>query len=510
MPDTSVGRRLARYRDDPRGILQFVDEELKATPDPWQETALLACADSDPDKRRVSMQACAGPGKSTVLAWIANWFMLTQGDALEHPKGAAISISRDNLKDNLWAEIGKWKDRSTPLREQFTITAGRFHANDHPDSWFISARAYSATADPETQGKTLSGLHAKYVLVLIDESGAIPTTILRAAEQALTTCAWGKIAQAGNPISLEGCLYAAATVLRHQWVVIKITGDPADPKAWVHSPRVGDEPKKWAQLQIDTYGRDNPWVKGYILGEFPPSSINQLLSLEEVEAATNRVAKAETFEWVIRRLGVDAARFGDDRTVLFPRQGRQAFAPVVMRNADTSQIAGRVASSIVQWTKQGGAPVETFIDDTGHWGHGIYDQLNTASYNVQAIIYSAPAIDPRFRNRRMELWWQMADWVRTGGCLPKNRYLVAELTAPTYSFVQGKMILEDKALVKKRLGRSPDLADGLANTFGMPDAPFTILAAQRRAGRAIMTRGESEGRAMTDAPDELFDLYREE
>jgi hypothetical protein len=49
------------------------------------------------------MQACAGPGKSAVLAWCGWWFLSVQGSRGEHPKGIALSITGDNLKANLWA-----------------------------------------------------------------------------------------------------------------------------------------------------------------------------------------------------------------------------------------------------------------------------------------------------------------------------------------------------------------------------------------------------------------------
>ena len=67
----------------------------------------------------------------------------------------------------------------------------------------------------------------------------------------------------------------------------------------------------------------------------------------------------------------------------------------------------------------------------------------------------------------------MADWVKSGGALPNVPELVAELTTPTYTFVGGKIMLEDKDQVKKRLGRSPDLADALALTFAYPIAKKT-------------------------------------
>lgn len=463
---------LKRWRQDERGILQFANEQFGFVGDRWQEKALLAFASPLPEHQRISLQACAGPGKTAVLAIGGCWFLGCHGKNGDHPNGACVSVTRDNLKANLWKEYAKWIGISSYMSSQFTWTSTRIFANDHPATWFMDARSWPRAGNADEQGSTLSGLHGRFVLVQIDESGNIPTTILRAAEQALAQAGGGfaKIIQAGNPISLEGMLYAAANQLRDQWHVIRITGDPDDPDAWVYSPRVGTKPLEWSKKQIATYGRENPWVKAYILGQFPPSSINSLLGIEDVEAAMHRHLRIDAYEWAQRRFGVDVARFGDDRSVIFPRQGAAAFRPVIMRVQNTVQIAARVARMYQSWQ-----PEQIFVDDTGHWGHGVIDNLTTAGYPAVPVIFSDPAIDPRFKNRRAEMWMTMAEWVKNGGALPFIEEMVAELTVPTYTFLGGKFILEEKDQIKERLGRSPDLADALALTFAMADAPAELM-----------------------------------
>lgn len=491
-------QRLKRWRFDERGILQFGQEELAIQHyDPWQEEALLAFASPKPEHQRISLQACAGPGKSFVLAVGGLWFLGCKGQVGEHPNGAVTSVTKDNLKGNLWKEYAKWIARSPYMSSQFTWTSSRIFANDHPATWFLDARSWPKGGNADEQGATLSGLHGKYVLVEVDESGSIPTTILRAGEQALAQASGGfsKIIQAGNPISLEGMLYAAASTLRTQWYVIRITGDPDDPRAWVHSPRVGTKPLEHAKLQIATYGRDNPWVKAYILGQFPPSSINTLLGIEDVEAAMARHYTEDKYNWAQKRIGVDVARFGDDRTVLAPRQGLTAFPFVVMRNVRTTAIAARIAQGINRW----GAEM-TLVDDTGHWGHGVIDNLIAGGYPAIGIIVSDEPINPRYRNRRAEMWMEMAEWVKNGGALPPVPELVAELTTPTYTFNNGKFQLEDKDQIKERLGRSPDLADALSLTFSMPDMPAALQRATGAAGqRARASRdGDPYGQAASN------------
>lgn len=453
--ESAAFNKVRRWKFDP---LYFVTQELRATPDRWQEKVLADFP--DPKKQRIAMQACVGPGKSTVLSWCILNFMACYGGTGAHPKGAAVSITSDNLKDNLWAELAVWRERSEFLKAAFELNSEQLYARSHPDTWFFSARSWPKQADAERQGRTLSGLHAKYVLAVIDESGDIPPSVGRAAEQALSNCQWGKILQAGNPSSLDGMLYAAAKTMRHLWTIHRITGDPDDPE---RSPRIGLD---WAKEQIETYGRDNPWIMSTILGHFPPASINSLLGPDEVADAMKRQLKEEEYIHAQKRLGIDPARFGDDRTVLFPRQGLAAFQPVEMRNARGPEVAARVCKAEENWHHE----IE-FIDDTGGYGSSVIDSLLQAKRTPIPVNFSSKAADPRYFNKRAEMWFLMAEWVKRGGSLPNIPQLSRELTAPTYTFHNGKFRLEEKDQIKTRLKFSPDMADALACTFFIPDMP---------------------------------------
>lgn len=463
---------------------KFVYDNFKVDPDKWQGAALDAF--DDPKIPRISLQACVGPGKTTVESWMGWKFLSCHADRGEHPRGVAFSITWDNLRGNLWPELSKWQQRSEWLQTAFAYEKERIFAKDHPETWYLAARSWPKTANAEEQGKTIAGLHSPYVLVLADESGAIPVPVLRACDQIFSTGPiFGKFVQAGNPISLEGMLYAAATTLRDQWHVIRITGDPDDPDAWVHSPRVGPAPIAWARQQIAAYGKDNPWIMSSILGHFPPSSINSLLGVDEVEAAMKRHLPDSAYDWSQKRLGIDVARYGDDRTVIFPRQGLAAFRPIVMRHARSTPVSVDIANKVLGAKQQWGSELE-LIDATGGWAAGASDVMR--SNGVTAIdvqFHSKHTNDPRYYNRRAEMWFEMARWIQRGGAMPLMPEMVAELTTPTYVFKDGKFLVEPKELIKKRLGRSPDLADALALTFGLPDMPASVVGQAKQAGHVV-------------------------
>jgi hypothetical protein len=445
----------------------FVWENFGVTPDAWQQEALELAA--DPKTLRLALKACKGPGKTCVLAWIIIWFLVTRPQS----KVAATSITGDNLNDNLWPEIALWHGRSPLCQRLFSWTKTRYFSKSHSETWFATARTWPKSADAQRQADTLAGLHADFILFVIDESSEVPQAVMATAEAVLASGIEAKLVQAGNPTRLDGPLYRACSQDKALWRVVTMTGDPENPK---RSPRIN---LAWAKQQIATYGRDNPWVMVNVLGEFPPSSINALLGVEEVEIAMNRKLRGDVYDWSQKRLGVDVARFGDDRNVIFPRQGLMSYLPVVMRNARTTLIAARVAKAIVDWKAE-----MTFVDDTGHWGHGVIDQLMDSGYPVMPVIFSDHALNPRYKNRRAEMWMEMAEWVKQGGVLPNLPELVGELITPTYTFIGGKFMLEEKDQIKARLGRSPDLADALAMTFAMPDQPSEMMSRLKGQARA--------------------------
>jgi len=454
-------QKIIEYRQ-PKGIIVCVREQFGVEPDIWQRKAMLAFANQDEKIFRLSLQACAGPGKSAVLAWCGWWFLMCMGEPGNHPKGACISITETNLKDNLWAEFSKWQQLSPMFTELFQWTKTRIYCKAHPETWFLAARSFSRTANPEEQGRTLSGVHSRYVLFLIDESGDIPVTVMKSVEQAFSTAdkKFGRVIQAGNPTSKTGMLYAASSQFADKWHVVRITGDPEDED---RSPRIDID---WAREQIETYGRDDPWVMSFILGRFPNSAINTLLSIDEVRDAMSRHLIATEYNGSQKRLGIDVARFGADSTVIAPRQGLRCFKLIDMRGADSNQIASRVALAKNRW----GSEVE-FVDDTGGFGSGVIDSLRQGGHAPIGIHFASKADESKYFNKRSEMWFRMRDWIKSGGVLPYDETLLKELTTPTYTFHKGKFRLEGKDQIKKRLGFSPDKADSVGLTFGWVEMP---------------------------------------
>lgn len=453
-------RRIALWREDLR---RFVTDELHVEEmDTFQEEALLAASGEEMRPiPRIAMKASKGPGKTATLAWIGLGAMATR----THLNGACISNTGDNLRDNLWKELAKWQNRSEFLKKAFTWTKTRFYANGHEATWWLSFRTWPKGGDSSEQADALAGLHADNVIVLADETGSYPSAVMATADAILSSCVWGLIVQAGNPTHLEGPLYDAVTRHRSKWVVITINGDPDDPK---RSKRVS---KEWALGEIEKWGADNPFVLVNVFGQFPPASINTLLGPDDVEKAMKRYGAImeNEYNYSQKRIGCDTARFGDDPNVFVARQGVVVHMPVIMRNARGPVLAARVATMRQRW---GGRPV-VFVDDTGGYGATLIDSMLTAGIPSIPVNFSGKAIDPRYENKRAEMYWNMAEAIKDRLALPPGLTdIIPELTQAHYTFTKkGKLILEDKDVIKDAIGRSPNIADALALTFANPEAP---------------------------------------
>ena len=175
-----------------------------------------------------------------------------------------------------------------------------------------------------------------------------------------------------------------------------------------------------------------------------------------------------------RVIGVDVARFGDDRTVILKRNGDRVIDIETYRGLDLMAVTGRVTQAIEQFRPDG-----TFVDAVG-LGAGVVDRLRQLHYGriIEVNAGARPREECKFINKRAEMWSLMRDWLEHRGALGGNRQLADDLTAITYGFDHANRLkLEAKKDLKARGLPSPDMADALALTFSQAIAPADLRAA---------------------------------
>lgn len=449
--------QMVAVRDDCRVFAQNV---LRVQGDKWQTLYWEACSLINNDKRMLALNACKGPGKSFALAVAGWWWMFTRW----HANGVAMSITGDNLRDCLWTEFARLQQRSPMLETLFAHRGERIESKDYPKDWWLSARSFPQNADKGQQANTLAGVHGRHPIVICDEVGDYPDGVVVAAEAVLASLVDGKppdgrVMLAGNPTSTEGPLYRVTKRDRQRWWVYEISSDPKDPN---RTPRVDVE---WAQAQIDTWGRESDFVKVNILGQFPSQQANKLIGPDLVlEASTRKLDDHYKQDPLI--FGLDVARYGDNASVLFQRQGNMTWRPQVWRELSLMSLADQVATEYISKN-----PAALFVDQSGVGG-GLIDRLRQLGVPVLGVDFGGSPMDSRFQDRRSEMYWKMAEWLKRGGVIPDDIQLRQELVSPNFQYrATGKITkfkLESKDEMKKRGVASPDMADGLALTFAAP------------------------------------------
>lgn len=168
-----------------------------------------------------------------------------------------------------------------------------------------------------------------------------------------------------------------------------------------------------------------------------------------------------------KKLGVDPARFGDDRSSLCFRQGRKVHWIKSHTKKSTMEIAGIV----LQLHKEN--KFDQIAVDVGGLGAGVYDrliELISDTELVQVNSANSPLDAMKYTNKRAEMWGETKEWLENQPAdLPDSDEIQADLTQTKYAYDSNNALkMERKEDMKKRGFRSPDTADSLGLTFAQP------------------------------------------
>ena len=220
------------------------------------------------------------------------------------------------------------------------------------------------------------------------------------------------------------------------------------------------------KLQAAKCQKDNPDDYMHIwLGQPLSQGASKLISPKTVRKAFEAKILSCDSPLVI---GLDIARFGDDNTVFCFRKGRVCTKFEVLKQQDVVSVANYCQGIIRDY-----APVRVFLD-SGGIGAGVYDILASRGYQriVRAVNFGSKAIlEDRYVNRRSEMWDNAKSWLSQDlpVQIPPDEELLNDLCSVNKKYDnKGRLQLESKDEIKKRLGRSPDKADAFVLTFAEP------------------------------------------
>jgi len=467
--------------------IQWVNERLNEHVTVDQGSILEALRDN----RYVAVQSCHDVGKSFTASRAVCWWLDT------HPPGEAFVVTTAPTSAQvgaiLWREIGKaWRKGGlmgyVTGQNEWKLTHGQSAAE---------LIAYGRKPADYDVG-AFQGIHARYVLVVIDEACGVAKSLFDQVD-ALATNENARVLAIGNPDDPSShfqkiCLPGSG------WHVIHLDAlrSPNFTREEVSKyPKVrelmilegiapSEEPipeelremlisVSWVNERILRWGVNSPLFTAKVRGQFPKVTLDTLINPHWVKLAQLREDKPDPKQ---ARIGVDVARYGQDKTIIILRQGSHARVVKEVSRGPVTEVAGLVQSigyGLGQF--QPAAPPLACIDDTGVGG-GVTDILQEVGYPTFPIVVGSASVGEtlpngksRFVNLRSQLWWNLRELLggksQTGedGWLdldPDDDELFAQLTSVKYKINRyGQIQVESKDEIKSRGLASPDRADAL-------------------------------------------------
>ena len=422
------------------------------------------------DHPTTAVHSCHNIGKSFTGATTCCWWLDS------HPPGSAFVVTTaptgPQVKAILWREINRIHQRvGLPGRTNLT-------------EWYIDNELVAFGRKPsEYEPTAFQGIHAEFVLVVLDEACGIPTSLWDAAST-LTSNDTSRILAIGNPDDPHSH-FAKVCKPNSGWNVIGV-GAKDTPN--FTGEQVPDIVRKsiisvsWAEQKAKDWGVTSPLYISKVEGRFPVDSEDGVIRYSDVSKC--RLMGPAPVEGE-RVAGIDVGA-GGDRTVLYPRVGNVFLEPRYVRKDDAEDTV----DDLVAWIQE--LQLERVVIDVIGIGWGVYSRLKRLSsvhtprgegkigcvvqrFNAAEKVPAKKKDDLKFANRRAQMWWRGRTTLHSGAVdlAVIDDDTAAELVEPKFFINKtGAVQVEEKAEIIKRLGRSPDMADALLMALepGMPVA----------------------------------------
>lgn len=496
------------------------------------------------NNRRTSVAGCVGSTKTYALALSVIAFLHAYGP---HAEVYTTAPTFRQVKKVSWKEIRKVIRRArVPLGGRLLDTEYKLD-----DDWF--AIGFSPK-DPDS----VQGVHARNLLIVIDEAQGVGQDIIEAAENAM---AGGNahLLLLFNPNAVPGQeAYECAHSKRHLYNHITIdafnTPNVRQRRTVIPGAIEFAQVKEW----VKTFGWDSNFVRVKVRALYPKQAEDCVIPIDWIEKAMHREPHPDDARFMLdlrpisqraeeaesaaadqeaeadeksrqalniaaaqagmeepyppepkagvpgkrrRAAGVDVARFGEDSSVVAPIVGRRVLKLKLVHGKDNAEVCGLVKRVI-----RALRPDKVLVDEIGT-GSGVVDMARAdKQYMVRGCNVAEKAKnDEEFDDLRSELWWSLREALDPTGdaplTLPYDLELMAELSVVRYGLTRrGRIRVESKDEIRKRLKRSPDRADAvvMANHAAATSAPVPSGGTSNKSGS--MKAKERERGMLTERP----------
>jgi len=466
-------QKAKEWRED---ILRFIREVFGEEADPLQAEVLRSIQNNG----QVAVRSGHGTGKTWLASRAGLWFFTT------HPEAKVL------ITAPTWRQVEKvfWAEIHARVHQTILASLAEFQKTQAfmkiprkkdgekrtpAEHWFMSGISSDAV-------ENFQGFHGRYVMFIVDEASGVMDEIFDAIEACRAT-GESKILVIGNPTRPTGRFYEIfhPRTPHSPWVLHHLS--------CLESPRVNPQ---WVEEKRREWGEDSNLYRVRVLGEFPHQAEDALFSLHLLEKSRREEESAPPSpaqKNIAYSIGVDVARFGEDKTVLtvvealrMPEAPSPPYRVKEIHAYEKLPVSGtaNLILDLVGRLTPSAECITILVDDTG-LGGGVTDLLHrelegrapgACEIRVVPVVFGSAPIPQNsfadaslfFYNLKAQLVWNVKSLFESGkveisgDIFPKwIDLLFAQLLDIRYEFsAGGRLQVIDPA------GKSPDFAHSLA------------------------------------------------
>ncbi len=429
-------------------------------------------------KLGISVMSGQKLGKDFVAALSHDHFLTV----FAYPKVMCTATTGKQLKNVLWSEISKTfrlcqknEKGQSVLDQMFEIQAEKvFLWEKKGKEWFSEAVTINTKDSEESQAESLAGRNANYKLTIVDEASGIANAVFKPLEAVSGTL--NVILMIFNPTRSKGYAVDSQFADKSRWIALRWDARDCDLPI-----SAGGPDQDMIREYIQKYGENSNPVRIRVLGLPPLTDSNALIPWDWIEDAVEREIEPEGA--ILKGIDVGA---GGDLSVVVTKQGGKVLSIKRYNFHDTMQLVGHLGRDINSDEDEDNT-VLAAIDPIGV-GKGAYDRLAELGYNVEPVDVRRTANDPQqFYRLRDELWWKLRTKFEKGIIsIPDDKDLKDQLGIIGYEIPQsdGRIKVDSKKTMRKKLGGSPDLGDALMHTEYL-DEEICTHAGKKKKDRSV-------------------------
>jgi hypothetical protein len=418
------------------------------------------------ENRYTAVKSCHGPGKSFTAAHVVAWWLDTKPD----PFAITSAPTSHQVRTILWREIRRAKKNA---KMPGKISQGQVPEWKLNEELIAFGRKPADYLDPTTASAAFQGIHARSLLVVLDEGSGIPDWLANACETLITNeeSRLLIIGNPDNPVSYFAKAFSPASDF-HQ-ITITAFDCPAFTGEEVSEDLASKLTSRlWVEERVKRWGKNSPMYKSKVLAEFPDVTDDTVFTPQLLSMCVTNDRSRQAVAAKRPRFGLDVARLGPDESVLYMNHDGYCRLKAIWFKQETMESVGTFRRKInPQGQPDNPKLAWTTVVDVNGLGAGVYDRLKELGYPVVPFNGGERAYNPlKYKNRRAEAYWEAREMMEAGliDLEPEDHDLMAELMEIHFKDTStGQKLIEPKEDIAQRLGHSPDRADAFVMSLQM-------------------------------------------